>query len=77
MGQDISDYNIRMITLSQVCFQLHEANFRKQDLLNGPKLILLSDIICDSMRCAEGYCFDPPFYSSVSLGISDFSLEKA
>ncbi len=40
LGQDIFDYNIRMITLSEVCFQLNEANFRKEDLLNGPKLIL-------------------------------------
>jgi hypothetical protein len=43
LGQAISDFNNRMITLSKVPNAMNKATFKKWDLLKVPKLITLSD----------------------------------
>ncbi len=54
LDQAISEYNNRIIILSELTFPLNEASFRKCDLVKLPKRIILSDIsICDpsKLRC--------------------------
>jgi hypothetical protein len=43
LGQTISDYNNRMITLSELPFPLNDTSLRKLDLLKLPNLIVISD----------------------------------
>ncbi len=41
--QALFDYDSQLITLSELIFPLKEASFWNQDLLNLPKLIILSN----------------------------------